>query len=199
MPKFNELKEEILSCLKCSELIKSRTQVVFGSGNEKSEILFIGEAPGANEDKQGLPFCGMSGKILNELLTSANLQRENIFITNTLLCRPPNNRNPAKDEIENCRERLNKLIETMQPKVMVTIGNFATERILGKTGIRSMHGKVYSFIFNGQEIKVVPVIHPASYLYSGRNPEMLAQMKADFKVISGLVKTGKQQKQLGEF
>lgn len=199
MPKFNELKEEILSCLKCSELIKSRTQVVFGSGNEKSEILFIGEAPGANEDKQGLPFCGMSGKILNELLTSAHLQREDIFITNTLLCRPPNNRNPAKEEIENCRERLNKLIETMRPKVMVTIGNFATERILGKTGIKSMHGKVYSLIFNGQEIKVVPVIHPASYLYSGRNPKMLAQMKADFKVISSLVKTKQQQKSLGEF
>lgn len=199
MPKFTELKAEILSCQKCSELIKSRTQVVFGCGNEKSEILFIGEAPGANEDKQGIPFCGMSGKILNELLISANLQREDIFITNTLLCRPPNNRNPAKDEIENCRERLNKLIETMRPKVLVTIGNFATERILGKTGIKSMHGKVYSFIFNGQEIKVVPVIHPASYLYSGRNPELLEQMKADFKVISSLVKTEQQQKQLGEF
>ncbi|MEK6968910.1 MAG: uracil-DNA glycosylase [Nanoarchaeota archaeon] len=199
MPKFTELKAEILSCQKCSELIKSRTQVVFGCGNEKSEILLIGEAPGANEDKQGIPFCGMSGKILNELLTSANLQREDIFITNTLLCRPPNNRNPAKEEIENCRERLNKLIETMRPKVMVTIGNFATERILGKTGIKSMHGKVHSFIFNGQEIKVVPVIHPASYLYSGRNPQMLAEMKADFKVISSLVKTKQQQKQLGEF
>lgn len=199
MPKFNELKEEILSCQKCSELIKSRTQVVFGCGNEKSEILFIGEAPGANEDKQGLPFCGMSGKILNELLNSVGLLRENIFITNTVLCRPPNNRNPTKEEVENCRERLDKLIEIMQPKVIVTVGNFATERILGRNGVKSMHGKVCSVIFNGRVIKVVPVIHPASYLYSGRNPELLEQMKADFKVISGLVKTKRQQKSLGEF
>ncbi len=199
MSKFNELKAEILSCQKCPELVKSRTKVVFGCGNEQAEILFIGEAPGANEDKQGLPFCGMSGKILNELLTSANLQREDIFITNTVLCRPPNNRNPAKDEIENCRERLNKLIEIMRPKVIVTIGNFATERILGKNGIKSMRGKVHSVIFDGQEIKVVPVIHPASYLYSGRNPQMLKEMKVDFKTISSLIMLQKQQKQLGEF
>ena len=134
MNEFQQLKQEYSSCQKCSELVNTRTQVVFGSGNEKAKILFIGEAPGMNEDKQGIPFCGMSGKILTELLLSAGLTREDIFITNTLLCRPPDNRNPKEEEIENCRSRLDNLIKIMQPKVIVTIGNFATERILDKNG-----------------------------------------------------------------
>ena len=138
---FEELKEQYKSCSKCSELCKSRSQVVFGSGNQKSKILFIGEAPGATEDKQGIPFCGMSGKILSELLAHIGVAREEVFITNTILCRPQDNRNPAKEEVQNCRERLDKLIEIMQPKVIVTIGNFATERILGKTGITSLDRK----------------------------------------------------------
>jgi uracil-DNA glycosylase len=180
---FEELKTEYSTCSKCTELCKNRTQVVFGSGNSNSDILLIGEAPGANEDKQGVPFCGMSGKILTELLNSVNLSREDIFITNTVLCRPEDNRNPKKDEIENCRERLDKLIEVMKPKVIVTIGNFATERIIGKTGIKSIRGQMFDF----KGITVVPVVHPASYLYSGRNPEMFAQMKSDFEVIAKLV------------
>ena len=192
---FNKLKQEYSKCNKCSNLCKSRTQVVFGSGNENADILLIGEAPGANEDKQGIPFCGMSGKILNELLSSINLDRQDIFITNTILCRPENNRNPTKEEVNNCKERLDKLIEIMQPKVIVTIGNFATERIIGKTGIKSIRGK----IFKHQGISVVPVIHPAGYLYSGRNPEMFEQMKADFKVINNLIEINKKQKTLEEF
>ncbi|MBI2581597.1 uracil-DNA glycosylase, partial [Candidatus Woesearchaeota archaeon] len=122
---FDQLKQEYSTCSKCPALCQSRSQVVFGSGNPQAEVLFIGEAPGANEDKQGIPFCGMSGQVLNELLSSVGLSREDIFITNTILCRPENNRNPAKDEVENCRERLDKLIGIMQPKVIVTIGNFA--------------------------------------------------------------------------
>lgn len=180
---FEELKQHYSTCSKCTELCKNRTQVVFGSGNHDANVLFIGEAPGANEDKNGIPFCGMSGKILTELLNSVSLSREDIFITNTVLCHPPENRNPAKDEIENCRNRLDKLIEIMQPEVIVTIGNFATERIIGKTGIKTIRGKIFDF--NGR--KVVPVVHPASYLYSGRNPEMFKQMKEDFQVIVGLI------------
>ena len=193
---FDQLKQKYSTCTKCSELCKHRTQVVFGSGNKEADVLFIGEAPGANEDKQGIPFCGMSGKILNELLSSVGLSREDIFITNTVLCRPPNNRNPAKDEIENCRERLDKLIEVMNPKVIVTIGNFATERIIGKTGIKTIHGMLFDF---KQSIKVVPVVHPASYLYSGRNPELFEQMKADFKTIAEVVSAKKTQFKLNDF
>lgn len=197
--KPEELKKEYSSCTKCPELCQNRTKVVFGSGNEKAEVLLIGEAPGFNEDKKGIPFCGMSGKILDELLASAGLAKNDVFITNTVLCRPPENRNPTKEEVDNCRERLDKLIEIMKPKVIVAIGNFATERILGKNGINGLRGKVHAIKFDGREIKVVPVIHPASYLYSGRNPEMFEKMKADFKMISELIKNQKTQKGLGDF
>lgn len=192
---FEQLKQEYSTCTKCPALCQSRSQVVFGSGNPKAEVLLIGEAPGANEDKQGIPFCGMSGQVLNELLSSVGLSREDIFITNTILCRPENNRGPAKEEVENCRERLDKLIQIMQPKVIVTIGNFATERILGRKGITSLRGKV----FEKSGMKIVPVIHPANYLYSGRNPEMFMQMKKDFETIVNVIKEKKKQKQLGEF
>jgi len=192
---LDKLREEYSNCNKCEKLCASRSQVVFGSGKPDAEVLFIGEAPGANEDKLGIPFCGMSGQVLNELLSSAGLSREDIFITNTILCRPENNRNPAKEEVANCKERLDRLIGIMDPKVIVTIGNFATERILGKTGIKSLRGKLFSY----HDKKVVPVIHPASYLYSGRNPEMFAQMKNDFKIISGITKESKKQKSLADF
>ncbi|MBU0459944.1 MAG: uracil-DNA glycosylase [Nanoarchaeota archaeon] len=196
---FSKLKEKYKSCTLCKELIKSRIQVVFGSGNQNSDILLVGEAPGFNEAKNGKPFCGMSGQILTELLTSVGLSREDIFITNTLLCRPPDNRNPNKEEINNCRNRLDQLIQIIQPKVIVTIGNFATERIINKTGIKSIRGKVFPTIINNQEINVVPVIHPASYLYSGRNPEMFKQMQADFQTIVSVIDQKKCQKNLNEY
>jgi uracil-DNA glycosylase len=184
---LEDLEKKYSKCIKCPDLCQSRTQIVFGDGNKNAKILFIGEAPGANEDKKGIPFCGMSGKILDQLLASINLAREDIFITNTILCRPKNNRNPTKEEVNNCSERLNKLIMIMKPKVIVTIGNFATQRILGKTGIKTIRGKIFDY--NG--INVIPVIHPAGYLYSGRNQKLFELMKDDFKVIKSLV--GKKQ------
>jgi len=196
---FTTLKIKYDKCTKCTSLCLSRTQVVFGSGNPKAEVVFIGEAPGATEDKKGIPFCGMSGKILQELLAAIGLTREDIFITNTILCHPQDNRNPSKEEVENCRERLNQLIEIMQPKVMVTIGNFATERILNQKGITSLRGKIITTKINGKEIKVVPVIHPASYLYSGRNPIMFENMKKDFQTIATVIKETKFQKSLSDF
>lgn len=199
MDTLNQLQQEYHNCQRCPVLVKNRTQVVFGSGNPAAEILFIGEAPGAEEDKQGIPFCGAAGKILNELLASANLSRDDIFVTNTILCRPPNNRNPAPEEMDNCAERLNYLIQIMKPKIIVTIGNFATERILGKKGITSLHGKIFSRKIHDQEIKVIPVIHPANYLYQGRNPTLLEEMKQDFKVIKELAAQQKQQQSLGQF
>ena len=180
---FQTLKQKYSTCQRCEVLCNNRTQVVFGSGNPDADVLFIGEAPGANEDKNGIPFCGMSGKILDELLQSISLNREDIFITNTILCRPPDNRNPTKEEVNNCRERLDNLLQIMKPKVIVTIGNFATDRIIGKTGIKTIRGKIFEF----QGIKVVPVIHPASYLYSGRNPDLMQQMKNDFTTIYELI------------
>ena len=195
-PSIPALKQEYLHCQRCPELCKSRTQVVFGVGNEKADVLLIGEAPGKSEDQKGIPFCGMSGKILDQLLATINLAREDIFITNTILCRPEDNRNPTAEEVNNCRERLDQLLKIMQPKVIVTIGNFATERILGKKGISSLRGKVFDYQ-NGS--KVIPVIHPASYLYSGRNPELFEQMKQDFLKISEIISIKKRQKSLAEF
>lgn len=192
---LQQLKEEYQQCQKCPALVKSRTQVVFGSGNPQAKVLLIGEAPGANEDRQGLPFCGLSGKILDQLLQSAELSREEIFITNTILCRPLNNQPPAKEEVDNCRNRLETLITILQPKVIITIGNFATERILGKTGVKKLRGRIFSH--NG--IKVIPVIHPANYLYSGRDPKLLEQMEQDFKMIAKIISADKKQQKLAEF
>lgn len=215
MDEFIQLQAEYQHCQRCPALCKSRTKVVFGSGNPRAEILLIGEAPGFQEDKQGIPFCGESGKVLQELLASIGLTRDDVFITNTILCRPENNRNPAPEEVKNCSERLDMLIEILQPKVIVTIGNFATQRILGKSGagkiglsagITSVRGKVFDIVLPGasgqqesqqesqqeiktqQEIKVIPVIHPANYLYNGRNPQLFEQMKGDFQVMRGQIK-----------
>jgi len=191
MPPFLSLQQEYSTCQRCPSLCKSRTQVVFGSGNQQAEVIFIGEAPGAEEDAQGIPFCGASGKVLQELLASINLTRDDVFITNTILCRPENNRNPAKDEVENCRERLDILIEIMKPKVIVTIGNFATERILGKKGITQLRGKVFPLTIYNQEVKIIPVVHPANLLYNGRNPVIFQQMKDDFQVIKSVIEKKK--------
>lgn len=199
MNNFLELQQVYHTCRRCPSLCHSRSQVVFGSGNHRAEILFVGEAPGFEEDKQGIPFCGASGKVLQELLASINLTRDDVFITNTILCRPENNRNPAKEEVENCRERLDQLIQIMQPKVIVTIGNFATERILGKKGITQLRGKVFPLTINSQEVQVVPVVHPANLLYNGRNPTIFQQMKDDFKVIRAVIEEKKRQKGLAEF
>jgi uracil-DNA glycosylase len=184
---LQQLRDEYKTCTCCQELCKSRSQVVFGSGDEKAKILFIGEAPGASEDKQGIPFCGASGQVLQDLLAGIDLTRDDVFITNTILCRPENNRNPKSEEVENCRERLDKTIEIMQPDVIVTIGNFATQRIIGKTGITKIRGKIFDITINDKDYKVVPVIHPANLLYNGRSPVVLEGMQKDFQVIASLL------------
>lgn len=187
MNDFDTLQKEYRTCTRCPALCQSRSQVVFGSGNPQAKVLFIGEAPGATEDKEGIPFCGMSGKILQELLGTIGLQRDDVYITNTILCRPENNRNPDKKEVENCRERLDQLISIMKPKVIVTIGNFATERILKKKGITQLRGNIHDVELAGQKIVVIPVIHPANYLYNGRSPVIFEQMKTDFAVIGSII------------
>ena len=177
---LEQLQKQYSTCLKCPELCKNRSRVVFGEGNPNADIILIGEAPGTKEDNTGVPFCGMSGKILDELLEHVKLSREEIFITNTILCKPPKNRNPSKDEVANCSSRLDELIKIIKPKLIVTIGNFATKRIIKKTEIKTIHGQKFQY----EGITVIPVIHPASYLYSGRNPGLMNQMKKDFREIA---------------
>ena len=183
---LQQLKSEYSNCTKCKELCNFRSQTIFGSGDLNASVLLIGEAPGKTEDEQGIPFCGASGKILQELLESINLTREEVFITNTILCRPPKNRNPKKDEIQNCNDRLFKTIQAINPKVIVTIGNFASKTILkkeAKPGITKIRGQVFQLQIEDQKYQVVPVVHPANLLYIGRNPVILEQMKKDFQVV----------------
>lgn len=182
---LNVLKEEYSNCSKCSELVDYRSQVVFGSKHmNKCPVMIIGEAPGKVEDEKGEPFVGRSGQILNQFLEGIGLTRDDVFITNTILCRPPENRNPKTEELVNCRGRLDKTIEILDPKVIITLGNFATKYLLEtKEGITKVRGKVYEK--NGRN--VVPMAHPAVVLYNGGSEAIMTQFRADFMVVKGLL------------
>ena len=181
---LKKLKEEYKDCCKCSELCKNRHNIVFGGGKVTSKIMIIGEAPGSKEDLENIPFIGKSGQILNSLLLDVGISREEIYITNTVLCRPPNNRDPNKDELENCRKRLDEQIKIINPNVIITLGNFATKYILNTTeGITKLKGKVYDI----NNRKVVPMFHPAVLLYNGNNPEKRKELLDDFKPVKELL------------
>src|ERR671926_1730054 len=149
MPTSEERREELKavyaqarSCTRCPELARTRTQVVFGAGNADADLMFVGEAPGAREDEQGIPFVGAAGKLLDELLGEVGLARADVFIANTLKCRPPGNRDPLPDEKEACEPWLFRQIELVQPRVIATLGNHATKQLTGKeVGITRVHGR----------------------------------------------------------
>lgn len=162
---INELENKIKDCQKCP-LGQTRTKFVFGYGNPNAEIMVIGEAPGADEDLQGLPFVGRAGQLLTNILKSINLSREEVFICNILKCRPPNNRKPLPNEIQTCIPYLHKQIELIQPKIILALGSTAIEGLLGITAkMADIHGKVMEF--NG--ITLIPTYHPAALL---RNPSL---------------------------
>lgn len=163
-------------CVKC-RLRAGATQVVPGAGNPKSEIMFIGEAPGKQEDIQGLPFVGVSGKFLNEMLASIGLKREDVYIANMIKCRPPENRDPQPDELEICADWITQQLEIIQPKIIVTLGRFGMARFFGpKRKISEIHGKV---LYREGRAHIA-LYHPAVALYNGG---MRAQLLHDFKVI----------------
>ena len=170
------LAEEASACTKCKLATAGRTQVVFGMGNPEADLMFVGEGPGAEEDKQGLPFVGRSGQLLDKVLfEELGLTRDRVYIANTVCCRPPGNRDPEPDEIAACNPWLEKKIELIQPKVVVTLGNFATKLLLEtKEGITKLRGKSYPF----RTGVLIPTFHPAAVLRGGGEP--LAQMRADF-------------------
>ena len=150
------------NCQLCT-LSKNRTQIVWGSGSKNAQIMFIGEAPGRKEDEGGLPFIGAAGKILDEFLARAQLNRNDIYITNIVKCRPPNNRNPKPDEIYACAKYLLHQIETIQPRVIITLGSFATQAILGTdTPISQLHNKPQQY----GNYTVLPLYHPAATIYN---------------------------------
>src|SRR5918992_4993216 len=167
---LREYAEQTAGCTKCA-LAKGRTQVVFGSGNPDAELMFVGEAPGFHEDQQGVPFVGQAGKLLEKLLAGIGLARADVYIANVLKCRPPGNRDPQPDEIQACESHLFKQIEIIQPKVVVTLGNFATKLLSGKPlGITRVHGQPQEVTLGGRRVLLYPIYHPAAALYT---PAML--------------------------
>ncbi len=161
---LNELTSFLHDCQRCKLAKLGRTQVVFGVGNPNAEIMFVGEGPGFYEDRQGEPFVGAAGKLLNELLTSAGLSRSQVYIANVIKCRPPNNRDPEPDEVETCKPFLMQQIELINPKVICTLGNWATQTILGrKVGITKVRGQVIKH----ENVIIFPLLHPAAALHQG--------------------------------
>lgn len=172
---LQELSKSLHNCQRCKLAKLGRTQVVFGVGNPHASIMFVGEAPGFNEDQKGEPFVGAAGKLLNDLLQSANLSRDQIYIANVIKCRPPNNRDPEQDEVETCKPFLLQQIQMIRPKLVCTLGNWATQTLLErKVGIT----KVKAQAFYMKDFVIFPLLHPAAALHQGG---LLDTLKEDFK------------------
>ncbi|MGH2678598.1 MAG: uracil-DNA glycosylase [Actinomycetota bacterium] len=180
MTRLEELAREASTCTRC-RLSAGRTQVVFADGNPDADLMFIGEGPGYHEDVQGLPFVGAAGQLLNRLLGEIDLRREDVRITNVVLCRPPGNRDPMPDEIEACKPYLQEHVELVDPRVVCTLGNFATRVILERpVAISKVRGERHAW----QGRMVIPTFHPAAVLRGGGDASRaMAQIREDFATI----------------
>jgi DNA polymerase len=176
------------ACTRCAELAATRKSVVFGAGNADADLAFVGEAPGASEDEQGLPFVGRAGKLLEQLLGEIGLERSEVWIMNCLKCRPPGNRDPLPVEIDNCHEYLLRQIELIEPNVICTLGNFSTKLLRGDpTGITRLHGQPEVVTIGRRAVRLYPLYHPAAALYT---PRMLETLREDFARIPELLAMG---------
>ena len=193
MPSAESRREELKAvwqqaqtCVKCPQLASTRTKVVFGAGNADADLMFVGEAPGANEDKQGLPFVGQAGKLLDTLLGEIGLARGDVFVANVLKCRPPGNRDPLPGEIDACQDYLFRQIELIEPRVVCTLGNFATKLLRNDpaTGITRLHGREEIRQIGPRNVRLYPLYHPAAALYT---PSMLEILRTDFARIPELL------------
>ncbi len=189
-PKLRVIRDEVLECTKCP-LYKTRIYPVIGQGNHQAEIVFVAEAPGANENKTGRPFCGQAGKVLDELLASVNIKREDIYITNILKCRPPKNRNPLQSEIDACTPYLIRQLKIIQPKVICCLGNFSSRFVMELFGLSDMykgisriHGQTFQGEYEGQKVAIIPLYHPAVASY---NQNMIGVLKNDLMILGQLV------------
>ena len=179
--------DQVAGCTRCA-LAKTRTQVVFGTGSPTAELMFVGEAPGFHEDKNGVPFVGAAGKLLSKLLEGIGLSRDDVYICNTVKCRPPGNRNPLPEELEACETHLFRQIEIIQPRLVATLGNFATKLLSGKpAGITQVHGREQQVVLGGRPVTLYPIFHPAAALYT---PRMLQVLEEDFRRIPELLGLG---------
>jgi uracil-DNA glycosylase family 4 len=184
---LEELRAEASVCTRC-RLHEGRTQVVFGNGNPNADLMLVGEAPGFHEDQQGLPFVGQAGKLLDRLLAGIGLTRADVYVANTLKCRPPGNRDPMPDEKHECEPWLFRQIELIRPKVIATLGNHATKQLTGKeTGITRVHGQVQDATYGSTRVAIYPLYHPAAALYT---PAMLKVLEEDFARIPALLERG---------
>jgi uracil-DNA glycosylase family 4 len=186
-PAYDDLEAfgaSIADCMLCP-LSEGRTQVVFGHGNPHAELMFVGEAPGFHEDKNGIPFVGAAGQLLTKLLAGIGLERDDVYIANVLKCRPPGNRDPQPAEIEACEAHLFRQLELIRPTVVATLGNFATKLLSGRPdGITRVHGREQTVKVGGQAVTLYPIFHPAAALYT---PRMLAVLEEDFARIPALI------------
>lgn len=183
--KMNELAKEAESCLGC-DLSKDKNKIVIGAGNLDAKIVLVGEAPGKKEDETGLPFVGSAGKLLDEILEDADLSRDEVFITNILKCRPPNNRRPKKIEVESCEDLLMRQLSLIQPKVIAPMGNsslsfFQEKYSLENGSIGDIHGTIYEVEASWNHVKIVPLYHPAAAIY---RRFLLDILKEDMKKIA---------------
>lgn len=179
---YTELRDAAMSCTRC-RLAEGRTNVVFSDGSESARLMVVGEAPGANEDKTGLPFVGQAGKFLDLLLATVDLSREDsVYICNVLKCRPPGNRNPMPDEIESCSPYLEKQIELVQPEVLLAVGTFAAQLLTGRQEIAlgKLRGEVHSY----HGVPLVVTYHPAALL---RNPKWTRAFWDDLQLLRGIM------------
>ena len=176
--------KEVQKCTRCP-LHETRTKAVFGAGNADAELMFVGEAPGADEDRQGLPFVGRAGQLLNQLLEEIGLSREDVFIANVLKSRPPGNRDPQPLEIEACKPYLFEQVRLIEPKVVCTLGNFATKLLTGSpAGITKVRGTPQVHELGGRTVLLLPLLHPAAAL---RTPAMKETLRADLATVPGLL------------
>jgi DNA polymerase len=182
---FEELERAALACDRCA-LAPTRTQVVFGAGDPDAALVFVGEGPGAEEDKQGIPFVGRAGQLLTRLIEGIGLTRDDVYIANVVKCRPPGNRDPQPAEIEACRPYLEAQLGFIAPAVVVTLGNFSTKLLLDtKEGITKLRGRTYPFTYRSPtgpaSAEVVPTLHPSAVLRTGG--AHLANVRADFVLV----------------
>ncbi len=183
--KLVDLYKEVQRCEKCP-LYETRTKVVFGAGNANADLMFVGEAPGAEEDRQGLPFVGRAGQLLNQLLEEIGLSREEVFIANVLKNRPPGNRDPLPPEIQACEPWLWQQVGLIEPRVVCTLGNFSTKLLSGsQTGITKVRGTPQVHELGGRMVYLLPLFHPAAAL---RTPAVKETLRADFATIPELLK-----------
>lgn len=183
---LNSLREEALSCTKCSELCGQRNKVVFGNGNIQAELVFVGEAPGRDEDLQGLPFVGAAGQLLTKIIEAIGYRREDVFICNVLKCRPPQNRSPKPDEIINCRPYLERQLDLIRPKMICALGNFAAQTLLEtQAPMAQLRQKFHDY----RGVKVTCTYHPAYLL---RNPADKRKVWEDMKMMKREIESGQQ-------